>query len=867
MKLTKSILTFLTVLSSMQLGAVAPDAVERDYQARKQAVGDDSYFVMADTLSDPVERRYMRFLYAYMPLPDIIDYPAQFYLDNVRQSIKTAKEMPWGKLVPEREFMHFVLPVRVNNEHLDSARTVFYDELKGRLAGLSMSDAVLEVNHWLHEKATYQPSDSRTSTPLSTVSQAIGRCGEESTFGVAALRSVGIPARQVYTPRWAHTDDNHAWVEAWADGKWHFLGACEPEPVLDLGWFNEPASRGMMMNTQVFGAYDGPEEVLVQNPVYTSINVTSNYAPVDNINVSVVDADGKPVEAATVNFSLYNYAEYYPIGIKKTDKEGHASLLTGIGDLVIYAYKDGRFGMVPASVGRDKTVTVPLTFDASTAETFEWTLTPPAKSATLPVVTPDQVDLNNRRKAAEDSIRNAYTSTFANEVYATLLAHKLGIDRNETVRLLTLSRGNHAMLSRFLESLDGNKLELEKAMKLLGAVTEKDLRDISPEVLADNMSMTPASHGEIAVNYILNPRISNEHLTPYKRALLDSFDPATAARFKDDAAEIEKWVRDSIEIETTLNPLKLKTSPIATRNLKKGNEGARDILFVALCRTFGHPARIDGVTGKTQVYNNGDWTDIKFSPDAVQSPKGMLKITYESLPHLADPTYYTHFSISRIMPDGSLRLQEYPEEATCSSLFSEPTSVDAGQYLMTSGQRLADGSVLARSVIFSVDTDKTTEIPLVIRQDTTALQVIGSLNAENLYSGLDGNVQSLLATSGRGYYIVALLNANHEPSIHAINDIIAASKELEECGRTIFLLLPDAEAAAATAARFGKNLPSNVVIGVDNDGAVAAEIAAAGESRPVVVVADTFNRVIFKSEGYTINLGTRLAEILNKVSL
>ncbi len=71
-----------------------------------------------------------------------------------------------------------------------------------------------------------------------------GRCGEESTFLVAALRSVGIPARQVYTPRWAHTDDNHAWVEAWADGKWYFLGACEPEPVLNLGWFNAPASRG-----------------------------------------------------------------------------------------------------------------------------------------------------------------------------------------------------------------------------------------------------------------------------------------------------------------------------------------------------------------------------------------------------------------------------------------------------------------------------------------------------------------------------------------------------------------------------------------------------------------------------------------------
>ena len=86
-----------------------------------------------------------------------------------------------------------------------------------------MHDAVLETNHWCHEKATYTPSDSRTSSPLATIKTAYGRCGEESTLLVAALRAIGIPARQVYTPRWAHTDDNHAWVEAWVDGKWYFL--------------------------------------------------------------------------------------------------------------------------------------------------------------------------------------------------------------------------------------------------------------------------------------------------------------------------------------------------------------------------------------------------------------------------------------------------------------------------------------------------------------------------------------------------------------------------------------------------------------------------------------------------------------------
>ncbi|MDE5713792.1 MAG: transglutaminase-like domain-containing protein, partial [Muribaculaceae bacterium] len=202
-----------------------------------------------------------------MSLPDRTDYSEQFYLDNIDASLRAREELPWGKSVPEREFMYFVLPVRVNNENLDNSRMVFYEELKDRVKGLSMKDAILEVNHWCHEKVTYKPSDARTSSPLSSVSQAIGRCGEESTFAVAALRAVGIPARQIYTPRWAHTDDNHAWVEAWADGKWHFLGACEPEPVLDLAWFNAPASRGLLMNTNVMGDYDGPEEVLLKQPL------------------------------------------------------------------------------------------------------------------------------------------------------------------------------------------------------------------------------------------------------------------------------------------------------------------------------------------------------------------------------------------------------------------------------------------------------------------------------------------------------------------------------------------------------------------------------------------------------------------------
>lgn len=145
----------------------------------------------------------LRFLYSSMSLPDRADYSEEFYAANVEATLRAKSELPWGNSVPEREFLHFVLPVRVNNENLDDSRMVFYEELRPRVSGLSMKDAILEVNHWCHEKVTYRASDGRTSSPLSSVSQAIGRCGEESTFLVAALRSVGIPARQIYTPRWA----------------------------------------------------------------------------------------------------------------------------------------------------------------------------------------------------------------------------------------------------------------------------------------------------------------------------------------------------------------------------------------------------------------------------------------------------------------------------------------------------------------------------------------------------------------------------------------------------------------------------------------------------------------------------------------
>lgn len=146
-------------------------AVQQDFEARRDTLAQGDLFQVFEQPMSDEQKEAMTFLYAYMPLADIADHPGEFYLENVDYAFKAREEMPWGKVVPEREFRHFVLPIRVNNENLDDSRKVFYEELKDRVKNLSLYDAVLEVNHWCHEKVIYTPSDARTSSPLASVRQ------------------------------------------------------------------------------------------------------------------------------------------------------------------------------------------------------------------------------------------------------------------------------------------------------------------------------------------------------------------------------------------------------------------------------------------------------------------------------------------------------------------------------------------------------------------------------------------------------------------------------------------------------------------------------------------------------------------------
>lgn len=844
--------------------------IEQDYNNRKSKLPNNANINNIDNNLSSREEEALKFLYAYMPLSDVTDYTTAFFVDNIKTSFLAKSEMPWGDSIPDREFAHFVMPIRVNNENLDSSRMVLFAALKERVKDLSLYEAVIEVNRWCQEKVRYQGSDSRTSSPLATIKTSWGRCGEESTLLVAALRALCIPARQVYTPRWAHCDDNHAWVEAYVDGKWHFLGACEPEPVLDLGWFNAPASRCLLLHTRVFGHYFGPEEVIETTDNYTEINVVDNYAITNKINITVTDEAGNPIPNIDVDFKIYNYSEYNTVASKKTDNDGKTWLSAGLGSMMIFASNDGKFDYQLVNFGQDHDITLTLSKIPGKILTEQYDIVPPAEKPIIPHVSEDQRAINNRRCALGDSLRNAYVASFA-PIVEQALDNFPNTNKNQIHNILKKSWGNYQTIIDFLTYAQDIEM-LDTALDLLSVVTDKDLRDITYEVLLDNLHHTPNIASSLYNEYILNPRVANEMLRPYKKYLHDYFAHDSELFLAEPQALVE-WIKNNITIDDDMNVRHIPMSPCSVVDNLITDSYSRDLFFVAASRSIGIVAKKDPITGKIQYHNGNEWVNVCFTEETISSDMGYLNLRYKPLEHLSDPKYYTHFTIKK-WNGRHFELLSYDaadpgmDVGMSLSAFGDKTPLEEGYYVLTSGTRLADGSVLSQSTFFNINANEVTSVDLVLREPSEGVRVIGNFNIENRYL-CDGKEQSLLQTAGRGFYVLGLLDHGSEPTSHAMIDIAALREDFEEWNEEMIFIFKSQDALNQFKTKHYENLPNTISIGT-NDGKMIEEIKKNmlldNDQLPIFIIANSNNEIVFFSQGYTIGLGEQLIKTIHALS-
>ena len=197
--------------------------------------------------------------------------------------------------------------------------------------------------------------------------------------------------------------------------------------------------------------------------------------------------------------------------------------------------------------------------------------------------------------------------------------------------------------------------------------------------------------------------------------------------------------------------------------------------------------------------------------------------------------------------------------------------MDCGYYMLVSGSRMSGGNVFADVEFFTIEEGKTTVRELVMRDIKDQIRVIGSFDSEMKYSSChpeEGGARredlSVLETTGRGYFAVALVDYGTEPTNHALMDISAAAADLEAWGRPILVVFATEDDYRKFRAQ-DFNLPSTVHFGIDIDGKMRNMIATEmkldkGGRLPLIVLADTFNRVVFFSQGYSIGLGDSLVK-------
>lgn len=840
------------------------EQIHQQWAQRKELFTHGESFSIFDSTLSTQEREALEFLYSSMPSADLADYDGEYFLENVRYSLKARQEMAWGKSVPEDIFRHFVLPVRVNNERMDDFRMTYYEELKERVKGLSLHDAALEVNHWCHEKVTYIPSDARTSSPMATILTAEGRCGEESTFTVSAMRAIGIPARQVYTPRWAHTDSNHAWVEVWIDGDWKFLGACEPEPELNVAWFNQPATRALLMHTRVRGDYRGKEDVIQRTNCFTEINVIDNYAPTRKTTVKVVDAQGKAVEGAQVEYKIFNYGEFYSVVTLHTDSAGQTSIHSGLGDMLVWASHKGRFGFGKLS---GENLTIELKYKDGDNFSFSEDVIPPVQGDIPIKLSDEQVAQNKQRLAHEDSLRLAYITTFA-----TRESTKDYSEREQ--RLLIGARGNWRNIKSFIDSTQGE--ERERALALLENISAKDLHDTELDILKDALNSTrKAPLDPIYCQYVLSPRIAQEFLQPYRTQIRETLGKDITPN--PSAQHIIAWCVENIKLCDEYNPIALQTTPAGVLRLRAADSTSRDRFFVAACRSFHIPARLNAQDQRPEYHNGREWVKVEIGGKVAEqiSNKGRLLLRYDrkKVPTIPQPKYSSHYTISRI-EGGVCQTIRFDKDLSvdmgsgASDLLASEVELDEGYYMLSTGNRMANGSILSYNTTFRIEKDKTTSVDLVICPAQDQIGVIGSMDAEKLYLPEGEQAErSLLSTTGRGYFLVAVMGTTDEPTNHAMRGIGSISDVLNKWQRPIVILSRSKEdSEKLNREPLGALKP---YYGIDVNEKVGKMLCAGCNSTsnqlPIIAICDTFGRVVYFSQGYNTSIGEQLKYVIHKL--
>lgn len=577
------------------------------------------------------------FLVANMPPSALASLTSEDLLSEFRLAYRAREEFPWGKKLPERIFLHFVLPNFVAQEPFERYREYLYPLLKKTLKGCrTAEEAALELNRWCGKRFTYRPTQARDQGVFESLKRGYGRCEEMMILYIAAARTVSLPARVAATPLWSTCDSNHAWVEVFCNGKWYYLGACEPADSLNTAWFTNTAKRAPLVLARVYGKYQDlqeGEEVYQEVERSSLINTTRWYSKTSKVRVRVTDGR-KPLKGAEVFFSVFNFGGIRPFAKIVTDSDGVGELTVGIGEFIVSTSVGKRYAILRLKTEPNKEEMVELRVgEQDLKEGFFWLRYPEVHSNGCGRLHPPERRFYSCAPSEINDRPNCVYGCFPSYLpqQESLHPDEFSIEKDPVLaeRIKSLGKEKADALIKKLKEAAGNwrtlasaikktKREFEEMVELLLCLSPLEVIETDEQTLLEHLYVALKVREETAwkynsedfIKYLLSPHILYAPLRKWRKALKERLGDLRKDTIAETAKAVNEWVAKSIKpLKDRLSYCGWFKTPYEVMVSGYGSKGEIIGFTVGLLRALGVAAR-PHPAGWVEFSNGKEWLPL-----------------------------------------------------------------------------------------------------------------------------------------------------------------------------------------------------------------------------------------------------------------
>ena len=466
--------------------------------------------------------------------------------------------------------------------------------------------------------------------------------------------------------------------------------------------------------------------------------------------------------------------------------------------------------------------------------------------------TPEQKAEGTRRLNEANKIRKEKKENWVNPELTAFLAREDEKElRQEIVDVLSEKDHTDCVCSVLEEHLEYGKRYAKEFKTKSGA----------KECGEKEMDGTPGAENgyNLYINYVLNPRVEDELLRPYRKGILSFFTEEQKADFRANPAEIWNYIQAHItaypdnERETVMEtPYECLVSGI-------GTERSQKVLFVAIARTLGIPARLNP-DNKVMEY----WVKDLFVPVLKQQEGGAVLILKKE--EDAVWNYYQNWTMGRLVGNEYVSLNLTGRSWDGDNL---KLALIPGTYRIITTNRLPNGNQFAWEKTFTIKEGGQREETLRLREAQLGdmLERI-SLPEFEVKDSTENTVTCAELTKG-GKKILMWLEESREPTEHILNEMLEHAEKFHEFENSISFMIRTPEAKQDPL--LGKVLKMFPKVSIyydsfeENIELLGRRMYVDPDKLPLILVTNGESVGIYATSGYNVGTGDMLIRIMEEV--